>query len=285
MTETTITTTATADPSTMTSYIPSLNPAVFVIIFVILIGYFVFFYYLGDNVSSEGMMSSSLFSSESTSGPGQTVVGVIVIAVLLVLIVTNALQYFFNISITAYVQNLFTNKPTIDIVVDQSNYQPAPVPEIKFKKQVFNIPGNYYNYENAKALCTSYGSSLATYKQIEDAYGKGAEWGNYGWSDGQNAFFPTQQKTFDNLQGIPGHEHDLGRPGVNGGYIANPEVRFGVNCYGHKPKMTPEEQELMKTASPYPQTVEDQVFQKRVDFWKTKVDQILVSPFNYSTWS
>ena len=285
MTETTITTTATADPSTMTSYIPSLNPAVFVIIILILIGYFVFFYYLGDNASSEGMMSSSLSSSESTSGLGQTVVGVIVIAVLLVLIVTNALQYFFNISITAYVQNLFTNKPTIDIVVDQSNYQPAPVPEIRFKKQVFNIPGNYYNYENAKALCTSYGSSLATYKQIEDAYEKGAEWGNYGWSDGQNAFFPTQQKTFDNLQGISGHEHDLGRPGVNGGYIANPEVRFGVNCYGHKPKMTPEEQELMKTASPYPQTVEDQAFQKRVDFWKTKVDEILVSPFNYSTWS
>ena len=284
MTETTVTTTATADPTTMTSYIPSLNPAVVVIIVVILIGYFVFFYYLGDNTSSEGMMSS-ISSSESGSGSGQTVVGVIVIAVLLVLIVMNALQYFFNISITAYVQNLFTNKPTIDIVVDQSNYNPAPVPEIKFKKQVFNIPGNYYNYENAKALCTSYGSSLATYKQIEDAYEKGAEWGNYGWSDGQNAFFPTQQKTFDNLQGIAGHEHDLGRPGVNGGYIANPEVRFGANCYGHKPKMTPEEQELMKTASPYPQTIEDQAFQKRVDFWKTKVDQILVSPFNYSTWS
>ena len=284
MTETTVTTTATADPTTMTSYIPSLNPAVVVIIVVILIGYFVFFYYLGDNTSSEGMMSS-ISSSESGSGSGQTVVGVIVIAVLLVLIVMNALQYFFNISITAYVQNLFTNKPTIDIVVDQSNYNPAPVPEIKFKKQVFNIPGNYYNYENAKALCTSYGSSLATYKQIEDAYEKGAEWGNYGWSDGQNAFFPTQQKTFDNLQGIAGHEHDLGRPGINGGYIANPEVRFGANCYGHKPKMTPEEQELMKTASPYPQTIEDQAFQKRVDFWKTKVDQILVSPFNNSTWS
>ena len=284
MTETTVTTTATADPTTMTSYIPSLNPAVFVIVLVILIAYFVFFYYLGNNTSSEGMMSST-YSEESGSGSGQTVVAVIVIAVLLMLIVVNALQYFFNISITAYAQNLFSNKPTIDIVVDQSNYNPAPVPEIKFKKQVFNIPGNYYNYENAQALCASYGSSLATYKQIEDAYEKGAEWGNYGWSDGQNAFFPTQQKTFDYLQGIPGHEHDLGRPGVNGGYIANPEVKFGVNCYGHKPKITAEEQELMKTASPYPETIEDQVFQKRVDFWKTKVDQILVSPFNYTTWS
>ena len=23
-------------------------------------------------------------------------------------------------------------------------------------------------------------------------------------------------------------------PGINGGYIANPNVKFGVNCYGHK---------------------------------------------------
>jgi hypothetical protein len=169
-------------------------------------------------------------------------------------------------------------------LVDQSNYQPAPVQTIKFKKQVFNIPGNYYNYENAKALCTSYGASLATYKQIEDSYEGGGEWCNYGWSEGQNALFPTQQKTFDNLQKIKGHEHDCGRPGINGGYIANPEVKFGVNCYGNKPKINEEEENLMKTASPYPQTKEDLVFQKRVDYWKKKVDEILVSPFNYKTW-
>jgi len=40
----------------------------------------------------------------------------------------------------------------------------------------------------------------------------------------------------------------------------------------------------MKTTSPYPVTAEDMAFQKRVDFWKNKVDQILVSPFNYNTW-
>ena len=135
-------------------------------------------------------------------------------------------------------------------MVDQSNYQPAPVPTIKFKKQVFNIPGNYYNYDNAKAVCTAYGSKLATYQQIEDSYKNGGEWCNYGWSEGQNALFPTQQKTFDNLQGIKGHEHDCGRPGINGGYIANPQVKFGVNCYGNKPKINKQEEELMKTVSP-----------------------------------
>jgi hypothetical protein len=158
------------------------------------------------------------------------------------------------------------------------------VPEIRFKKQVFNVPGNYYNYTNAKALCQAYGANLATYKQIEDSYKSGGEWCNYGWSAGQMALFPTQQNTFDNLQKIKGHENDCGRPGINGGYMVNPQLRFGVNCYGNKPKITSEEEELMKTTTPYPETAEDIAFQKRVDFWKNKVDNILVSPFNYNTW-
>ena len=40
----------------------------------------------------------------------------------------------------------------------------------------------------------------------------------------------------------------------------------------------------MKTVSPYPQTKEDLLFQKRVDYWKEKVDELLVSPFNYNSW-
>ena len=27
-----------------------------------------------------------------------------------------------------------------------------------------------------------------------------------------------------------------GNPGINGGYFANPDLKFGVNCYGIKPK-------------------------------------------------
>ncbi len=275
-----ISTTSTVDPVNMYDYVNNLvlNPVVFIAIILIIIAYFVLFYSLGDS-QTIGMNGAT-----STSENGQQIIGIIIGGVLVLLIAVNAFQYFFNISVTAYVKNFFSNNPEIDVIVDQSDYQPTPVPEIRFKKQVFNIPGNYYNYENAKALCTSYGASLANYKQIEDAYNDGGEWCNYGWSDGQNAFFPTQQKTFDNLQGIEGHEHDCGRPGVNGGYIDNPQVKFGVNCYGNKPKITEEEEELMKTSSPYPQTVQDIAFQKRVDFWKDKVSEILVSPFNYDMW-
>ena len=254
-----------------------LNPIVFIIIILVIVAYFAF-------SSSLGNSENSGFNSITGNDSGGKFMGIIIVAILVILIIVNAFQYFFSISVTAYLTDLFTNKPKIDIVVDQSAYQPAPVPEIRFKKQVFNIPGNYYNYTNAKALCQAYGANLATYKQIEDSYKSGAEWCNYGWSDGQMALFPTQQKTFDNLQNIKGHENDCGRPGINGGYMVNPQLRFGVNCYGNKPKITSEEEELMKTTTPYPETAEDIAFQKRVDFWKNKVDDILVSPFNYNTW-
>ena len=29
--------------------------------------------------------------------------------------------------------------------------------------------------------------------------------------------------------------NNCGRPGVNGGYFDNPNIKFGVNCYGQKP--------------------------------------------------
>jgi hypothetical protein len=270
-----VNTTTTTDPVNMYNYLNSyiLNPFVFIVIFLILVAYYVFSSPLGNNDGGDYSQDSSIM-------------GIIIVAILIVLILVNAFQYFFSINVTAYIQGLFTPNKQIDIVVDQSTYQPepSPVPEIKFKKQVFNIPGNYYNYENAKALCQAYGAKLATYNQIEKSYNDGGEWCNYGWSDGQMALFPTQQQTYDTLQTIKGHEHDCGRPGINGGYMANPQIKFGVNCYGNKPKITQEEETLMNISTPYPETAQDIAFQKRVDYWKNKVDDILVSPFNYNSW-
>jgi hypothetical protein len=270
-----VNTTTTTETVNMYNYLNTfiLNPMVFIIIFLIIVAYYVF-------------SPSSLGNSDGSTNSNGSIMGVIIVAILVVLILVNAFQYFFSINVTAYVQGLFTPNAEVDIVVDQTTYQPepAPVPEIKFRKQVFNIPGNYYNYENAKALCQAYGSNLANYQQIESAYKKGGEWCNYGWSDGQMALFPTQQKTFNNLQTIKGHEHDCGRPGINGGYIANPQVKFGVNCYGYKPKITDEEEEIMNTTPAYPETTQDIAFQKRVNFWKNNIDNILVSPFNQNRW-
>ena len=285
-----VNTTSTTDPvnyyNKLNTFI--LNPMVFVIVLLIIVAYFVFSSSLGNSESS----SFSSITSSDSSGSGGKVMGIIIVIILVFLIIVNAFQYFFSVNITAYLTDFFTNEPKIDIVVDQNTNpsgsfdpSPAPVPEIKFKKQVFNIPGNYYNYTNAKALCQAYGSKLATYQQVEDAYKNSGEWCNYGWSDGQMALFPTQQKTFDTLQKIEGHENDCGRPGVNGGYMANPALKFGVNCFGYKPRINSTEEELMANEPLYPKTLKDIAMENRVNYWKDKLTTILVSPFNSATWS
>ena len=274
-----------------------INPMVLIIIILIIVAYYAF---------SSSLGSSDLGSNGESSGIG-SIFGIIIMTILVVLIVINAFQYFFSVNIIAYIQELFlfpskidedvyddnttnvtnnvTNNEDTNNYMEQTTYQPSTVQEIKFKKQVFNIPGNYYTYNDAKALCSAYGAKLANYDQIEKAYNNGAEWCNYGWSAKQLALFPTQKKTYADLQTIPGHENDCGRPGINGGYIANPNVKFGVNCYGYKPKMRSDEDELMKTARPYPETPQDIDFQKKVDMMKGNLDQILISPFNYDKWS
>jgi hypothetical protein len=271
-----VNTRSTTDPVNMYNYLNSyvMNPIVLVILILIIVAYYVFSSSLGsDNLGTTGDYNE-----------GGSIFGVIIVIILVFLILVNAFQYFFSINVTAYIQGLFTPKTSVDIVVDQTTYKPAPIRGPKFKKQVFNIPGNYYTYDDAKALCSAYGAELANYNELEKAYNNGAEWCNYGWSANQLALFPTQKKTYDTLQTIPGHENDCGRPGVNGGYIANPNVKFGVNCYGYKPKMRSDEEELMKTAKPYPETSQDIAFQKKVDAIKNNLDQILISPFNRERW-
>jgi hypothetical protein len=255
------------------------NPSVVIILVVVIIIYIIIFMSLGG--------SEITTPSEPVSNSGSNTLTVILIAFFIILIIINGLQYFFGVDIIAKLKNLFSGNPEVDITVDTSRVQAskAPVPEILLRPQVFNVPGNDYVYPDAKALCSAYGARLATYKEIEDSYKDGAEWCNYGWSDGQMALFPTQQKTYDELQKIEGHENDCGRPGVNGGYIANPALKFGVNCYGYKPRITSTEEDLMASEPIYPKTAKDIAMENRVNYWKDKLSEILVSPFNNDTWS
>lgn len=273
----------------MYSFINSLlsNPSVIIILIVVILIYILLFMYLGESGTSSSSFSSIAPTSSSTESGSATTISIMVAAIFIILVTINGLQYFFGVDIVASLKNILTGNPEVDITVDTSRKDAAkaPVPEILLRPQVFNIPENDYVYPDAKALCTAYGARLATYKEVEDAYNKGAEWCNYGWSEGQMALFPTQQKTFDELQKIEGHENDCGRPGVNGGYISNPALRFGVNCYGYKPRMTEEEEDLMATQPIYPKTEKDIAMENRVNYWKDKLTEILVSPFNHTTWS
>ena len=265
----------TTQSTTMYDYVNNffMTPSVFIIVFLVIIAYVFLFMSLGNSGSS---------GESDTETKGSKSIMIIIIAVFVFLLVVNGLKYFLGIDIYASVKNLFEGTPTIDIKVDESR---SAVPEIRRKKQVFNIPGNEYGYQDAKALCQAYGARLANYNEIEEAYGKGAEWCNYGWSDGQMALFPTQKATFEQLQKIQGHENDCGRPGVNGGYMANPHLKFGVNCYGYKPRITDEEKELMLNTEKYPKTMKDIALEQRVEYWKNKITEILISPFNHDTWS
>ncbi len=152
------------------------------------------------------------------------------------------------------------------------------------RSEVFHVANQRFDYDSAQAVCKAYDSRLATYKEMEEAYNKGADWCTYGWSEGQNAFFPTQQATFDNLQKSKGHEHDCGRPGINGGYVADANFQFGANCYGKKPMMTDADKLLMDATAPYPKNAEDLKIEKEVSFWKNRLPELLVSPFNKNSW-
>lgn len=282
-----VNTSSTIDNENMYDYINGFaqNPAVFIVLIVVILVYIVLFFSLGDKSSTDPVTPDS--SSSSSSSVSSSLMIAIIVAVLILLVFINLFKYFFGIDIVASLKDVFSNKPLLDIKVEQTvKEEPEATPSSSTgSTQVFNIPGNYYNYNDAKSLCQAYNSRLATNDEIEKAYNKGAEWCNYGWSDKQMALFPTQKSTYDKLQQVKGHENDCGRSGINGGYIANPNVKFGVNCYGKKPKMTEDEEALMQASTLYPKTNEEIYLENQVDYWKTKIDQILISPFNHSSWN
>lgn len=209
-------------------------------------------------------------------------------AIFLFLIFVNGAVYFFGFDITAGLKSS-DGKPEVDISVTKPSSSEPKASESGSSSggspQVFHVPGNDYVYEDAKALCKAYGARLATYDELEKAYTKGAEWCSYGWSEDQLALFPTQKETYNELQTIEGHENDCGRPGINGGYIDNKAVRFGVNCYGTKPKITSLEREIMNNTSKYPKTYKDMAQEKRTDYWTDKLKDIVLAPFNYDSWN
>lgn len=263
------------------------NPWSLIFLSVVILIYYLIFASLGrgnnNNGSGEKPIKSMIFLE------------VILWGVFFALILLNGIQYFFDIDVSASIKNFFSEEPEVDIEVDHLNASSSSsdetgtgessVPEITKKKQVFHIPGNDLVYQDAKALCDAYGARLASYNEIENSYNQGAEWCSYGWSKDQMALFPTQKQTWKKLQTIDGHENDCGRPGVNGGYIANPAVRFGANCFGYKPKITTAEQNAMDKAPLYPQTNKELALERRVDYWRQKLPEVTVAPFNKSTWS
>jgi hypothetical protein len=157
------------------------------------------------------------------------------------------------------------------------------------KEEVYNIANNKYTFEDAAYACKARGARLATYDEVEDAYKKGGEWCNYGWTDGQMVLFPTQKSTWESLQKDKKTKLSCGRPGINGGYITNPNQTFGVNCYGVKPKERDVDIKgnayVLPNGAGEPSQL-DIDHQKKLEFWKRFGNDITqLNSFNRSQWS
>ena len=280
---------------TVTNQIDPINTIIF---FAILVFFIFIFSNLGIKPQSSEVASSS---------SGSKFIVLLFISLVIFLLITNTLQYLFMFDVKGNIKKIFTPHTEVEVelkkkkhtkkkkkkdkdgnVIDADGNVIGPdgkVSSINFKKEVFHIPGNKYTYCDAKSVCKAFGARLASYNEIEEAYNNGAQWCSYGWSKDQLALYPTQKSTFNKLKNKKGHEHDCGRPGVNGGFIKNQNVRFGANCYGHKPEITPQEKQAMSNVNIVPVTKEQKQLDEKVKYYKSKLSSILISPFNKNQWS
>jgi len=152
-------------------------------------------------------------------------------------------------------------------------------------KELFNVSRNVYTYSDAAAVCAALDSELATYEQVKEGHERGADWCNYGWVKGQMAVYPTQKETWQKLQkGAPEYRNACGKPGVNGGYFDNPELRFGVNCFGVRPARS-EMDELLGSSVALPPSTAEIEFDKKVQKYREQLTTMTVLPFNRNSWS
>ena len=166
------------------------------------------------------------------------------------------------------------------------NSSASSVSSVVERNEVFNVGNNMYTYDDAQSVCVSMGARLATYDEVEAAYNNGAEWCNYGWSDGQAAYFPTQKETWSKFQKSSTMKNACGRPGINGGYIENPNSRFGANCYGKKPIPKASDLKALGSGNLVPKTPEDAILDQKVAFWKANADKLIqINSYNNDKWS
>ena len=232
------------------------------------------------------ILNSTKLNSPETK-PWILVIEVILWIVLIIILVMNV-RYFndkdFNFNNTF--KHLFDDdkKPEIEVHVDKGPIEPIHHSHSRERceepGEVFHVGGNNYTYEEAQDVCSTYDARLASYDEIEKAYNNGGNWCNYGWSEGQLALFPIQKAVYNELKKIPNHEHDCGRPGVNGGYMKNKNTKFGVNCYGKKPFASDKDLDFMSKHKYLP--ISDEKIQKEKD---KKISKFLISPFNKERWS
>tara|TARA_B100001093_G_scaffold500945_1_gene552010 strand:+ start:5480 stop:6295 length:816 start_codon:yes stop_codon:yes gene_type:complete len=248
------------------------NPMVLVILISIIVVYYIIFAFLGKGNSEDSSNGSFVF------------IEAIMWGLFIILILVNGLTYFFNINVITEIKNLFSDEPEIEIksIIEETknNQTDASLNE----KEVYHIPGNKFTYHDAKAVCNAFDADIATFEQVDNAQKNGASWCSYGWSEGQLGIYPTSKSVFDKMQTKEENKYDCGLPGINGGYIPNPHVKLGSNCYGIKPKESELEKQYLTEDNGLPKSKKEILFEERVKFWKNRLGNILLLPFNSNGW-
>lgn len=158
--------------------------------------------------------------------------------------------FLFILMVYHYNQASLLREKFSDVCIDEDNKirelkpieKPKPKPKPKDPKEVFYIYSKF-NYLEAQEICKSYNGSLATLKQLEEAYSNGANWCNWGWLSDEIIGYPVQVKYWSDMEGR--HKGHCGpTAGINKLSNIDPLQRYGVNCYGIKPKKTKKDKEL-----------------------------------------
>lgn len=268
------------------------NPRVVVIIIAMCVLFYFIVTTLGGSINANGDGNRMNGSGDSSIMTNSSIIEILLWSIFIVIVLMNGFQYFFNTNITTEVSNLLSTTPQIRLTNTFPEEPTATggdlgsVSGTKMKKQVFHIPASVYDYDNAKALCQAYGANLANIDQMEEAHKSGAEWCSYGWSDNQMILYPTQKSTWTALQKDPAKKNSCGRPGINGGYIDNASMKAGVNCYGSKPDMNESSSKLMANIQNYESgKMFDPLHEARINEMRSKINDIVIAPFNKSAWS
>jgi hypothetical protein len=147
-------------------------------------------------------------------------------------------------------------------------------------KQVFNIKENKYTLDDAGGVCGALGADVATIDQLVDAHKQGADWCNVGWTKDGIAAFPIQYSTWKTLQdNDPNNRNICGSPGIN--LVRNdPNLLYGVNCYGIKPE--PKDGEKVKQVI---QSDAQLALQAKIAQFQKNMKAIGVASFNQDKWS
>jgi hypothetical protein len=147
-------------------------------------------------------------------------------------------------------------------------------------KQVFNIKENKYTLEDAGGVCGALGAEVATIDQLVDAHKQGADWCNVGWTKDGIAAYPIQYSTWKTLQdNDPNNRNICGKPGIN--LVRNdPNLLYGVNCYGVKPE--PKDGEKVKQII---QSDAQLALLAKIAQFQKNMKGIGVASFNQDKWS